>query len=149
MCLLLHESGHIAMLAGESHRDVKSMLRIFMPTSKGKISRRRYLFSFILTNLVCVLLIAFSGEAGSGFFVIISTILLHYLVINMNCQRLRDSGFTYIKTYIFCTLAVYTISIIIMIAEHFDCSGNGSMIFLICYFTTFSMLILAPTDSSE
>lgn len=145
----MHESGHIVMLEGESHKDVNLMLRIFIPTSNGRISRRRYLFSFILTNLVCVLLIAFFSEAGSGFFVIASTILLHYLVINMNCQRLRDSGFTYIKTYIFCTLAVYTISIITMIAEHFDCSGNGAMIFLICYFTTFSMLILAPTDSSN
>ena len=77
------------------------MLRIFIPTSNGRISRRRYLFSFILTNLICVLLIAFFSEAGSGFFVIISTILLHYLVINMNCQRLRDSGFTYIKRIFF------------------------------------------------
>ncbi|MEH4848915.1 hypothetical protein PO422_23300, partial [Escherichia coli] len=77
------------------------------------------------------------------------TIVLHYLVINMNCQRLRDSGFIYIKTYVFGTLAVYIISIITMIAEDFACSGNGSMIFLICYFSTFSMLMLAPTDSSK
>ncbi|EOA5775233.1 TPA: protein YigG, partial [Shigella flexneri] len=47
------------------------------------------------------------------------------------------------------TLAVYIISIITMIAEDFACSGNGSMIFLICYFSTFSMLMLAPTDSSK
>uniref|UniRef100_UPI00201AB5CD hypothetical protein n=1 Tax=Escherichia coli TaxID=562 RepID=UPI00201AB5CD len=65
------------------------------------------------------------------------------------CQRLRDSGFIYIKTYVFGTLAVYIISIITMIAEDFACSGNGSMIFLICYFSTFSMLMLAPTDSSK
>ncbi|HFM4548065.1 TPA: hypothetical protein ACG7KJ_002543, partial [Escherichia coli] len=26
------------------------MLRIFIPTSNGKISRRRYIFSFILIN---------------------------------------------------------------------------------------------------
>ncbi|MCT9806942.1 hypothetical protein N3K60_12765, partial [Escherichia coli] len=44
---------------------------------------------------------------------------------------------------------VYIISIITMIAEDFACSGNGSMIFLICYFSTFSMLMLAPTDSSK
>ena len=125
------------------------MLRIFIPTSKGRISRRRYIFSFIFTNLICILLISFFSNAGAGFFVITSTILLHYLVINMNCQRLRDSGFIYIKTYVFGTLAVYIISIITMIAEHFDCSGNGSMIFLICYFSTFSMLMLAPTDSSK
>ena len=30
-----------------------------------------------------------------------------------------------------------------------DILGNGSMIFLICYFSTFSMLMLAPTDSSK
>ncbi|MGU4448419.1 hypothetical protein ACVUTH_17115, partial [Escherichia coli] len=47
------------------------------------------------------------------------------------------------------SLAVYIISIITMIAEDFACSGNGSMIFLICYFSTFSMLMLAPTDSSK
>ncbi|HFH0795258.1 TPA: protein YigG, partial [Shigella flexneri] len=39
--------------------------------------------------------------------------------------------------------------IITMIAEDFACSGNGSMIFLICYLSTFSMLMLAPTDSSK
>ncbi|EGM8071072.1 hypothetical protein ODQ07_004122 [Escherichia albertii] len=135
------------MLTKFLHKDVKLMLRIFIPTSKGRISRRRYIFSFIFTNLICILLISFFSNAGAGFFVITSTILLHYLVINMNCQRLRDSGFTYIKTYIFSTLVVYIISLIIMVAEHFDCSGNGSMIFLICYFSTFGMLVLAPTDS--
>ncbi|HFM2706682.1 TPA: hypothetical protein ACIE6U_002703, partial [Escherichia coli] len=35
------------------------MLRIFIPTSKGRISRRRYIFSFIFTNLICILLISF------------------------------------------------------------------------------------------
>lgn len=143
----MHKSGHIAMLTKFLHKDVKLMLRIFIPTSKGRISRRRYIFSFIFTNLICILLISFFSNAGAGFFVITSTILLHYLVININCQRLRDSGFTYIKTYIFSTLVVYIISFIIMVAEHFDCSGNGSMIFLICYFSTFGMLVLAPTDS--
>ena len=143
----MHKSGHIAMLTKFLHKDVKLMLRIFIPTSKGRISRRRYIFSFIFTNLICILLISFFSNVGAGFFVITSTILLHYLVINMNCQRLRDSGFTYIKTYIFSTLVVYIISFIIMVAEHFDCSGNGSMIFLICYFSTFGMLVLAPTDS--
>ncbi|ANK04353.1 hypothetical protein V412_09620 [Escherichia coli LAU-EC7] len=143
----MHKSGNIAMLTKFLHKDVKLMLRIFIPTSKGRISRRRYIFSFIFTNLICILLISFFSNAGAGFFVITSTILLHYLVINMNCQRLRDSGFTYIKTYIFSTLVVYIISFIIMVAEHFDCSGNGSMIFLICYFSTFGMLVLAPTDS--
>ncbi|WP_409335236.1 hypothetical protein [Escherichia coli] len=92
---------------------------------------------------------AFFNDGEAGFLVIVSTIVLHYLVINMNCQRLRDSGFIYIKTYVFGTLAVYIISIITMIAEDFACSGNGSMIFLICYFSTFSMLMLAPTDSSK
>lgn len=122
------------------------MLRIFIPTSNGKISRRRYIFSFILINFIFAFLIIFFNDGDAGFLVIVSTIALHYLVINMNCQRLRDSGFIYIKTYVFGTLAVY---IITMIAEHFDCSGNGSMIFLICYFSTFSMLMLAPTDSSK
>lgn len=127
------------------------MLRIFIPTSNGKISRRRYIFSFILINFIFAFLIIFfnDGEAGFLVIVLVSTIVLHYLVINMNCQRLRDSGFIYIKTYVFGTLAVYIISIITMIAEDFACSGNGSMIFLICYFSTFSMLMLAPTDSSK
>ncbi len=35
------------------------MLRMFIPTSNGKISRRQYIFSFILTNLICILLISF------------------------------------------------------------------------------------------
>ncbi len=110
------------------------MLRIFIPTSNGKISRRRYIFSFILINFIFAFLIIFFNDGEAGFLVIVSTIVLHYLVINMNCQRLRDSGFIYIKTYVFGTLAVYIISIITMIAEDFACSGNGSMIFLICGF---------------
>ncbi|ABF05705.1 TPA: hypothetical protein JQR10_001688 [Shigella flexneri] len=135
------------MLTGDSHKDVKFMLRMFIPTSNGKISRHRYIFSFILINFIFAFLIIFFNDGEAGFLVIVSTIALHYLVINMNCQRLRDSGFIYIKIY--GTLAVYIISIITMIAEDFACSGNGSMIFLICYFSTFSMLMLAPTDSSK
>ncbi|MDM6876865.1 hypothetical protein QUG11_23865, partial [Escherichia coli] len=74
------------MLTKFLHKDVKLMLRIFILTSKGRISRRRYIFSFIFTNLICILLISFFSNAGAGFFVITSTILLHYLVINMNCH---------------------------------------------------------------
>ncbi|MDZ6655067.1 protein YigG, partial [Escherichia coli] len=88
------------------------MLRMFIPTSNGKISRRRYIFSFILINFIFAFLIIFFNDGEAGFLVIVSTIVLHYLVINMNCQRLRDSGFIYIKTYVFGTLAVYIISII-------------------------------------
>ncbi|MFL4198319.1 hypothetical protein P9393_19900, partial [Escherichia coli] len=66
------------------------MLRIFIPTSNGKISRR---FSFILINFIFAFLIIFFNDGEAGFLVIVSTIVLHYLVINMNCQRLRDSGF--------------------------------------------------------
>ncbi|HFF8633343.1 TPA: protein YigG, partial [Escherichia coli] len=33
------------------------MLRIFIPTSNGKISRRRYIFSFILINFIFAFLI--------------------------------------------------------------------------------------------
>ena len=90
------------------------MLRMFIPTSNGKISRRRYIFSFILINFIFAFLIIFFNDGEAGFLVI-----------------------------------VYIISIITMIAEDFACSGNGSMIFLICYFSTFSMLMLAPTDSSK
>ena len=103
----MYESGHIAMLTGDSHKDVKFMLRMFIPTSNGKISRRRYIFSFILINFIFAFLIIFFNDGEAGFLVIVSTIVLHYLVINMNCQRLRDSGFIYIKTYVFGTLAVY------------------------------------------
>lgn len=123
------------------------MLRLFTPTSEGRISRRRYILSFILTNLICTFLIAFFASIEADFLATASTILLHYLVINMSCQRLRDSGFTHIKTYIFGTLTVYVIAFIIMGVEDFDCSGTGSMIFIICYFSTFSMLMLAPTNS--
>ena len=77
------------------------MLRIFIPTSNGKISRRRYIFSFILINFIFAFLIIFFNDGEAGFLVIVSTIVLHYLVINMNCQRLRDSGFIYIKNLCF------------------------------------------------
>ncbi|MEC4625124.1 hypothetical protein VST01_16435, partial [Escherichia coli] len=64
------------------------MLRMFIPTSNGKISRRQYIFSFILTNLICILLISFFSNAGSVFFVLIFTILLHYLVIGNDSNLL-------------------------------------------------------------
>ncbi|MDI7037169.1 hypothetical protein, partial [Escherichia coli] len=81
------------------------MLRIFIPASNGKISRRRYIFSFILINFIFSFRIIFYNDGEAGFLVIVSTIVLHYLVNNMNCQRRRDSGFTYIKTYNWGTLA--------------------------------------------
>ncbi|HFR1004914.1 TPA: hypothetical protein ACHUY9_001762, partial [Shigella flexneri] len=40
------------MLTGDSHKDVKFMLRMFIPTSNGKISRHRYIFLFILINFI-------------------------------------------------------------------------------------------------
>lgn len=69
------------------------MLRMFIPTSSGKISRRRYIFSFILTNFIFAFLIIFFNDGEADFLVIVSTIVLHYLVINMNCQRLREVEF--------------------------------------------------------
>ncbi|MDM6741244.1 hypothetical protein QUG06_19095, partial [Escherichia coli] len=51
------------MLTKFLHKDVKLMLRIFIPTAKGRISRRRYIFSFIFTNLICILLISFFSNA--------------------------------------------------------------------------------------
>ncbi|HFI6750452.1 TPA: protein YigG, partial [Escherichia coli] len=56
------------------------MLRIFIPTSNGKISRRRYIFSFILINFIFAFLIIFFNDGEAGFLVIVSTIVLHYLV---------------------------------------------------------------------
>ncbi len=43
----------------------------------------------------------------------------------------------------------YIISFIIMIAEHFDCSGNGSMIFLIWYFSTFGMYFICRNERTS
>ncbi|MXD62641.1 hypothetical protein FQ007_29875, partial [Escherichia coli] len=76
------------------------MLRMFIPTSNGKISRRRYIFSFILINFIFAFLIIFFNDGEEGFLAIVSPIVLDYLVINMNCQRPRDSGVVYIITYV-------------------------------------------------
>ena len=78
------------------------MLRIFIPTSNGKISRRRYIFSFILINFIFAFLIIFFNDGEAGFLVIVSTIVLHYLVINMNCQRLRDHLYHHNDSRRFC-----------------------------------------------
>lgn len=80
---------------------------------------------------------------------ILFTILLHYLVINLNCQRFRDSGFEYIKFYVWGTLVIYIASFVIMVAEDFACDGFGMPLFLIWYFATFSLLLLAPPDSNS
>ncbi|EAO0900192.1 hypothetical protein LZE96_003485, partial [Salmonella enterica] len=80
---------------------------------------------------------------------ILFTILLHYLVINLNCQRFRDSGFEYIKFYVWGTLVIYIASFVIMVAEDFACDGFGMPLFLVWYFATFSLLLLAPPDSNS
>ncbi|CAD6174600.1 inner membrane protein [Escherichia coli] len=64
------------------------MLRIFIPTSNGKISRRRYIFSFILINFIFAFLIIFFNDGEAGFLVIVSTIVLHYLVIGNDSNLL-------------------------------------------------------------
>lgn len=122
------------------------MREIFIPTANSLITRRRYLFSFIIINVVLSLIILFFVKARAYPIAIIFTLLLHYLIININCQRLRDSGFNYIKAYVFVTLFVYLLSIVLMFAEHFDCQGNGSTICSIWYSTTFIILLLAPTE---
>ena len=43
------------------------MLRMFIPTSNGKISRRRYIFSFILINFIFAFLIIFLTMEKAGF----------------------------------------------------------------------------------
>ncbi|ELK0485682.1 hypothetical protein RUR60_001868, partial [Shigella flexneri] len=65
------------MLTGDSHKDVKFMLRMFIPTSNGKISRHRYIFLFILINFIFDFLIIFFNDGEAGFLVIVSTIALH------------------------------------------------------------------------
>lgn len=122
------------------------MREIFIPTSNGLITRRRYLFSFIIIHFILSLIVVFLVNAGAILIAMIFTLLLHYLIININCHRLRDSGFKYIKAYVFVTLFVYLLSIVLMFAEHFDCQGNGVVIFSIWYSTTFIMLLLAPTE---
>ena len=96
----MHESGHIAMLTGDSYKDVKFMLRIFIPTSNGKISRRRYIFSFILINFIFAFFIIFFNDGEAGFLDTVSTIVLHYHVFTMKCQPPRASGYIHIKPYV-------------------------------------------------
>ena len=70
------------------------MLRIFIPTSNGKIFyRRRYIFSFILINFIFAFLIIFFNDGEAGFLVIVSTKVdrTHYLVINMVLLMFPDS----------------------------------------------------------
>ncbi|ECA8972198.1 hypothetical protein ETB55_17990 [Salmonella enterica subsp. enterica serovar Omuna] len=124
------------------------MLSVFIPSSQKCISRRRYLLLFFLAHVLSFIFIAVSVKLHFTLLVIIFTVMLHYLVINMNCQRLRDSGFTYIKYYVWGTLAVYLVAIVLMLAEKFACDGFGTPLFLIWYFTTFSFLLLAPTETN-
>ncbi|HGA6370002.1 TPA: hypothetical protein ACLD93_004218, partial [Salmonella enterica] len=47
------------------------------------------------------------------------------------------------------TLVIYIASFVIMVAEDFACDGFGMPLFLIWYFATFSLLLLAPPDSNS
>ncbi|EIP3952248.1 hypothetical protein LSB85_004120 [Salmonella enterica] len=125
------------------------MLSLFIPSSKRCVSRCRYLLSFTLINIIFSILAGISVQLNSVIPAILFTLLLHYLVINLNCQRFRDSGFEYIKFYVWGTLAIYIASFVIMVAEDFACDGFGIPLFLIWYFATFSLLLLAPAKSNS
>lgn len=104
---------------------------------------------FTLINIIAAIIIAFLTNIDAIILGLIAIIILHYTIINMNCQRLRDSGFQYIKYYVFITLGVYILSFVLMALENFDCDGYGIPLFLIWYFTTFSLLLVAPTYLSN
>ncbi|EMB3003668.1 hypothetical protein U8092_004466 [Salmonella enterica] len=131
------------------HMDVKLMLSVFTPSSERCVSRCCYLLSFALINIIFSILVGVLLHLSFVILAILFTILLHYLVINLNCQRFRDSGFEYIKFYVWGTLVIYIASFVIMVAEDFACDGFGMPLFLIWYFATFSLLLLAPPDSNS
>ncbi|MCX9003686.1 hypothetical protein NLN86_18780 [Citrobacter portucalensis] len=131
------------------HMDVKLMLSVFIPSSERCVSRCRYLLSFALINIIFSILVGVLLHLNFVILAILFTILLHYLVINLNCQRFRDSGFEYIKFYVWGTLVIYIASFVIMVAEDFACDGFGMPLFLIWYFATFSLLLLAPPNSNS
>lgn len=77
------------------------------------------------------------------------TFLLHYLIINVSCQRLRDSGFRYIKSYVVITLLVYLSAVVLMVIEGLDCQGYGTKTLLGYYLSNFLVLVIAPTEQPD
>ncbi|MTH47597.1 hypothetical protein [Intestinirhabdus alba] len=114
---------------------------------KRGIARLRYALLFILINIVSGVIVTQAVETDSGFLMLIATIVWHYLIITLNCFRLRDSGFSYIKSYISVTLLIYLYAIVEIGIEGFDCGGTGISVFLGWYFLTFVILMMAPTAS--
>lgn len=72
------------MLTGDSYKDVKFMLRIFIPTSNDEFQTSLYILIYFNKFHFFAFLIIFFNDGEAGFLVIVSTIVLHYLVINMN-----------------------------------------------------------------
>lgn len=117
-----------------------------LPSAGRTISRLRYLILFISINVIGGFIIFLAAEAQSAILTILATLLLHYLVVVINCCRLRDSGFSHIKAYVWITIGIYILSFVLIVAEEFDCDGFGMPLLLIWYFSTFSLLLLAPTN---
>lgn len=122
------------------------LYKIFIPTNSGRISRGLYIAAFLLINILALVLFA---ETESGWILAVEVLVFQYLVNNINCCRLRDSGFRKIAWYILLTIVVFIIAVLAVMYEEYDVTGSGFRIYLAWYFICFIALILAPTEARD
>lgn len=120
--------------------------KMFIPTNSGRISRGPYIAAFLIINILALILYA---EVESALVLILATLVFQYLIINVNCCRLRDSGFRKIVWYVLLTIVVFIVAVLADMYEDYDVTGSGFRIYLAWYFICFIALTLAPTEATD
>ncbi|WPO95577.1 hypothetical protein SFA32_00860 [Buttiauxella sp. HR94] len=120
--------------------------KLFVPTNSGRISRGLYIAAFLVINILALFLYA---EVENAMVLIAATLFFQYLVININCCRLRDSGFKKIVWYVLLTIVVFIVALLADMNEEYDVTGSGFRIYVAWYFICFIALILAPTEGKD
>lgn len=120
--------------------------KLFVPTNSGRISRSLYIAAFLVINILALILYA---EVENGIVLILATFFFQYLAININCCRLRDSGFKKVVWYVLLTIAIFIVAVLADIYEEYDVTGSGFRIYIAWYFICFIALILAPTEATD
>jgi len=122
------------------------LYKLFIPTNSGRISRGLYVVTFLVINILALILYA---EVENSMLLIVATLFFQYLVININCCRLRDSGFKKIVWYVLLTIVVFIVALLADMNEEYDVTGSGFRIYVAWYFLCFIALILAPTEGKD
>lgn len=120
--------------------------RIFLPSGKTCLARGPYILIYLLLHVV--FFIAFFSLAGTPVLPLLLLLLYNWVKVNINAQRLRDSGLKGRYMVILSVLA-YLVAVVAA-ATGFALSDDCMLLGIRIYFgfdsVVFLILVLAPTQ---